>query len=77
MIRKLVAKGIYRPEVDALAVTWILCGDVILLSLVIGTSMPMRPIPLGGSIGSLSTEVWIENIVCMSRKDLLANVTKS
>lgn len=71
MIRKLVSKGIYRPDVDTVAVTWIL------LSLVIGPSMPMCPVQLGGSIGSLSTEVWIESIVCMLRKDLLANGTES
>lgn len=70
MIRKLVAKGIYRADLDAVAVTWIL------LSLVIGPSMPMCPVQLSGSIGTLPTEVWIENIVCMLRKDLLANVAE-
>lgn len=71
MIRKLIAKGIYRPELDAVAATWML------LVLVIGPSMPICPMHQQGSaIGSLGTEEWIENIVRMLRRDLLANVTE-
>lgn len=66
MIRKLVDKGIYRPELDVVAATWML------LCLVIGPSMPMCPVQLGNSVGSLPTDIWIENIVRMLRKDLLA-----
>ncbi len=70
MIRKLIAKGIYRAELDAVAATWML------LVLVIGPSMPICPMHHhGAGVGSLPTEVWIENIVRMLRKDLLANVT--
>lgn len=68
MIRKLVAKGVYRQDIDPVAVTWIL------LSLVIGPSMPMCPIQIAGALGSVPTEVWIDNIVRMLRNDLLANV---
>lgn len=71
MIRKLIAKGIYRPELDAVAATWML------LVLVIGPSMPICPMhQQGTAIGSLGTEEWIENIVRMLRRDLLANVTE-
>lgn len=69
MIRKLMAKGIYRSNIDAVAATWML------LVLVIGPSMPICPMhQQGDTIGSLRTEVWIENVVRMLRKDLLANV---
>lgn len=71
MIRKLIAKGIYRPDLDAVAATWML------LVLVIGPSIPICPMHQhGAAIGSLSTDVWIENIVRMLRKELLANVTE-
>ncbi|MEJ7935427.1 TetR/AcrR family transcriptional regulator [Sphingobium sp. AN558] len=70
MIRKLVAKGVYRQDLDPVAVTWIL------LSLVIGPSMPMCPVQIAGAIGSVPTEVWIDNIVRMLRKDLLADVNE-
>lgn len=70
MIRKLIAKGIYRPDLDAVAATWML------LVLVIGPSMPICPMhQQDTAIGSLGTEEWIENIVRMLRKDMLANVT--
>lgn len=69
MIRKLIAKGVYRAELDAVAATWML------LVLVTGPSMPICPMhKQGASVGSLSTEVWIENIVRMLRKDLLRSV---
>ena len=72
MIRKLIAKGIYRPDLDAVMATWML------LSLVNGplVAMPMCPVQVSASIGSISTEAWIENIVRMLRNDLLANVTE-
>lgn len=70
MIRTLVAKGVYRQDLDPVAATWIL------LSLVIGPSMPMCPVQIAGAIGSIPTEMWIENIVRMLRKDLLADVNE-
>ena len=69
MIRKLIAKGIYRPELDPVVATWMLLGLVITPL----AAMPMCPVQLDASTGSLPTETWIENIVPMLRKELLAN----
>ncbi|MEJ7935819.1 TetR/AcrR family transcriptional regulator [Sphingobium sp. AN558] len=69
IIRKLIAKGIYRPELDPVVATWMLLGLVITPL----AAMPMCPVQLDTSIGSLPTAVWIENIVRMLRNELLAN----
>jgi AcrR family transcriptional regulator len=71
VIRKLVAKGIYRQGLDAKATTWML------FSLVIG---PLVLTPMcqarDASTEPMPTDVWIDNIVRMLRKELLAQAPR-
>lgn len=69
IIRRLVAKGIYRSDLDAKMATWVF------LSLIIGPLVSKQMCQAhDASIEPMPTEAWIENIVSMLRKDLLANV---